>query len=131
MAHTADDVVAVGVAYRDHLLTLRCPGCATRHDVRLPAVMMVATPSCPTCGHTDRLEPDAIAAACDRLLPSLDRAGADRVNARVTAIVTAWPAHPAVAGALVHDGVDLAVTGALDLLPLVLEDVLRDDAERA
>jgi hypothetical protein len=127
MARAADEVIAVGVSYRDHRLTLTCPRCAARHVVVLPAVMVVVDVACPGCGHSDALGPAAIAAALDRLLPPLGRDGADAMNARVAATVRGWCARPDVRAALTHDGVDLAACGATELLPLVLDDVLAGD----
>jgi hypothetical protein len=127
VARTADEVVAAGVAYRDHRLTLACPRCAARHVVVLPTVLLVVDVACPGCGHTDALGPTAIAAALDRLLPALGRDGADAMNARVAATVRGWCARPDVRAALTHDGVDLAACGATELLPLILDDMLAGD----
>jgi hypothetical protein len=128
VARAADEVVAVEVSYRDHRLTLACPRCGARHAVVLPAVLAVVDVRCPACGHTDDLGPDAIAAALDRLLPPLDRDGADAMNARVAAVLQSWSAQPDVRAVLAHDGVDLAACGATELLPLVLDDLMGTDA---
>jgi hypothetical protein len=124
MARRAEEVVAIGFDYRDHLVTIACPACAARHEVRVPAVMMVVDSACPRCGRADRLEPAELAAACARLLPVLDPPAIDAADAAVAALVRGWATLPEVAPLLDHAGVDLGAGAALKLVPLVLRGLL-------
>lgn len=124
MPRRAEEVVAVGFDYRDHLLTLACPRCGATHEVRLPSVLMQVEPVCPACGHADALEPTAVAEACARLVPVFDDGAVDALDAAVARLVREWTRLPGVAPLLAHAGVDLGAGAALRLVPLVLRGLV-------
>ena len=131
MARDAAEIVAFDADYRDTIVTLACPSCGARHGERLSAVMMVSRPTCPACGHADRLEPAAIAAAATRLLPCLDVPHMRAVNRLVAETIARWIAVPEVRELLAWGDVELAAGAALDLFPLLLPEAFaarRDDA---
>jgi hypothetical protein len=118
------EIVAFDFEYRDALLTLACPACDGRHTERLPSLMMVSRPVCPACGHAERLEPAAVAAAAARLLPALDLAAGWAVDARLAALVRGWRELPEIAELLDYGGVELGAGASLDLVPLLLHRLL-------
>lgn len=131
MARDAREIVAFDAEYRETIVMLSCPACGTRHAERLPTVMMVSQPVCPACGHSDRLEPAAIAAAAARLLPCLDVPRVRAVNRLVADAIARWSAAPEVRELLAWGGVELASGAALDLVPLLLPEAFAargDDA---
>jgi predicted RNA-binding Zn-ribbon protein involved in translation (DUF1610 family) len=131
MARDAREIVGFDADYRDTIVTLACPACGAEHAERLPAVMMVSRPVCPACGHADRLEPAAIAAAAARLLPCLDVPRMRAVNRLVADAVNRWIATPEVRELVSWSGVELASGAALDLVPLLLPEAFaarRDDS---
>jgi len=124
VARRAEEIVRLGLEYRDHVLVIACPRCGSEHEARLPGVIMVAEPECPGCGHRDVLEPVEIERALDRLLPPLDVEAAVALDARVADIVARWTDVPGVRECTLYEGIDLGATAAFDLLPLVVEDLL-------
>jgi predicted RNA-binding Zn-ribbon protein involved in translation (DUF1610 family) len=123
MSRRADEIVEIDFDYRDTLLTLACPACGARQVERLPSVMMVVEPRCTACGHVERLEPAAVAAASARLLPAFDLAGFHALDGEVAALVRGWTEVPGVGELLDYGGVALG-DAALDLVPPVLRAVL-------
>jgi hypothetical protein len=124
MTRGEDEIVDIGFDYRSLRLTLACPRCGTRHAAVVPSVIMVARPACPDCGHTAALEPDAIAAACRRLMPPLTLAAGDATDLAVAELVRRWPAAVEGDALLAHAGVDLGAGAAFALMPVALRGYL-------
>jgi hypothetical protein len=124
MTRGEQEIVGISFDYRSLLLTLACPHCGTEHAATVPSVIMVVRPLCPGCGHAAPLEPDAIAAACLRLMPPMTIEAADALDVAAAALVRGWPAAVEGDALLTHAGVDLGAGAAFALMPVVLRGYL-------
>ena len=124
MTRSEEEIVDVGFDYRSLRLTLACPACGTRHTTVVPSIIMVVRPACPECGHSEPLEPDAIAAACRRLMPPMTLEEGDATDVAVAGLVRDWPAVVEGGELLTHAGVDLGAGAAFALMPVVLRGYL-------
>lgn len=124
MTRSEQEIVDIGFDYRSLLLTLACPACGTRHTATVPAVIMVVRPLCPSCSYAAPLEPDAIAAACLRLMPPMTIEAADALDVAAANLVRTWPAAVEGDALLTHAGVDLGAGAAFALMPVVLRGYL-------
>lgn len=124
MTRGAEEIVDIGFDYRSLRLTLACPQCGARHGTVLPSLIMVVRPECPACGHAAALEPDAVAAACRRLMPPLSLAEGDAIDLAVAELIRRWPAAVEGDALLTYAGVDLGAGAAFALMPVVLRGYL-------
>jgi len=120
MTRSEQEIVDIGFDYRSLRLTLACPRCAAPHTETIPSVIMVVRPRCPGCGYEAPLEPDAIAAACARLMPPMANDDAEALDVAAAALVRRWPAAVEGDALLTHAGVDLGAGAAFALMPVVL-----------
>jgi hypothetical protein len=127
------EITAVRPSINGVFVTLRCAGCggafeSMQHEV---AGIHVGTHACPSCGARQDVRPADFAAAIERHLPDVSWDTMGAITEDASAIATRWYASPSIAGAVVHEGVDVGSCVELYVQPHITSGILLDLRRRS